>query len=95
MKAEIDLANSKAITLRARLGPAGSTAPNPGSSTTFSEQDKLIDLQQLAISSRSIYGRSKQLRYLIVPGMTDPYKTKNPDELHSLFELNFGAEDTY
>jgi hypothetical protein len=95
MKAEIDLANSKAITLRARLGPAGSTAPNPGSSTTFSEQDKLIDLQQLAISSRSIYGRSKQLRYLIVPGMTDPYKTKSPDELHSLFELNFGAEDTY
>jgi hypothetical protein len=95
MKAEIDLANSKAITLRARLGAPSLNKVSPGQDPTFSEQDKLIDLQQLAISSRSIYGRSKQLRYLIVPGMDDPFKKKDQVELHNLCELNLGTQDIY
>jgi autotransporter-associated beta strand protein len=84
----IDVANSKTITLRAHFGPpqkAGSSA-EPTELTisgqpTYSEQDRLIDLQQLAISTRSIYGRAKQLRYLIIPGMDDPWRFEEPPGL--------------
>jgi len=101
MKAEIDLANSKTITLRAHLGPpprTGSSTEGAASSTssgqpTYSEQDLLIDLQQLAISTRSIYGRAKQLRWLIIPGMDDPFLGKTRDEMHKIFELDLHKTD--
>ena len=66
MKSEIDLANSKTITLRAHFSPTGQGSSseqlvntvNSGRSN-YSELDRLIDLQQLAISTRSIYGRAQ------------------------------------
>src|SRR5208282_5061623 len=81
-KGEIDLANSKIITLRAHFGPPPGAESSPGQSLAvpnsgqlnYSEQDRLIDLQQLAISTRSIYGRSQQLRWLIVPALPDPFQ---------------------
>src|SRR5262249_8903038 len=55
MKSEIDLANSKVITLQAHLGPANLEqqpssgqavdAPQNSEQSTYSYQDKLIDLQ--------------------------------------------------
>src|SRR6516165_5366218 len=96
MKSEIDLANSKVVTLRAHFGPppgaessAGqsSTVPNSGQ-LNYSEQDRLIDLQQLAISTRSIYGRAQQLRYLIIPTLPDPFVGKLKEEKHAAFELD-------
>jgi len=96
MKSEIDLANSKIITLRAHFGPppgaessAGqsSAVPNSGQ-LNYSEQDRLIDLQQLAISTRSIYGRAQQLRYLIIPALPDPFVGKSKEEKHAAFELD-------
>ena len=100
IKGEIDLANSKTITLRAHLGPPPATASSQerpaspaNSGQTFSEQDLLIDLQQLAISTRSIYGRAKQLRWLIIPGMEDPFLGKTRAEMHSIFELDLNKTD--
>ena len=96
MKGEIDLANSKIITLRAHFGPPPGTESSPGQSLAvpnsgqlnYSEQDRLIDLQQLAISTRSIYGRAQQLRYLIVPALPDPFQGKQgTKEMHAALEL--------
>jgi hypothetical protein len=101
MKSEIDLANSKTITLRAHFAPTGqgSSTEQPVNATTagqsnYSEQDRLIDLQQLAISTRSIYGRAQQLRYLIVPALPDPFRYTSPRERHSAFELDITKSDS-
>jgi len=99
MKSEIDLANSKTITLRSHLGPApqsGSDQPVklPNSAqSNYSEQDKLIDLQQLAISTRSIYGRAQELRLLIVPALRDPFQDLDKDQMHKKFELDIKSPD--
>ena len=102
MKSEIDLANSKTITLRAHFSPTGqgSLPEQPLNSTnagqsTYSEQDRLIDLQQLAISTRSIYGRAQQLRYLIIPALPDPFQGKHgTKEMHAAFELDISKSDS-
>jgi hypothetical protein len=95
IKTEIDLANSKAITLRAHLGTAqGENAVSP----TYSEQDKLMDLQQLAISSRSIYGRAVQLHHLIFySGIHDPFGNIRDDKekIGKLFELDPALANPY
>jgi hypothetical protein len=101
MKGEIDLANSKTITLRAHFGEPQKESPRAQASNrtstgqaNYSEQDRLIDLQQLAISTRSIYGRAKQLGWLILPGMDDPFREKKiPGEMHAIFELNLAKSD--
>ena len=100
MKGEIDLANSKTIILRAHFGVPGSQSSTgqPSNSTVagqanYSELDRLIDLQQLAISTRSIYGRAKQLRWLIVPGMDDPFREETPDAMRKRFELDVKKQD--
>jgi hypothetical protein len=96
MKREIDLANSKAITLQAHLGPPPGVGQEPSSEPavdapknsgqlTYSYQDKLIDLQQLAISSRSIYGRAQNLRWLMIPAIPDPFP-ENKEEILTKFE---------
>jgi hypothetical protein len=87
--------------LRTHFGPStkeGSsleqptTLPNAGQST-YSEQDRLIDLQQLVISARSIYGRSRQLRYLIISGMDDPFSgTDSKRNIHDI-ELDVTKSD--
>jgi tetratricopeptide (TPR) repeat protein len=101
MKGEIDLANSKAIILLTHLGSPpgtgpvpglGSNAPNPGLST-YSELDKLIDLQQFAISLRSIYGRAEQLRLLMFSGIADPFKGMSREEMRQKLELNPEVSD--
>jgi len=102
MKGEIDLANSKIITLRAHFAPTGQeSSPDQPVNTTnsaqsnYSEQDRLIDLQQLAISTRSIYGRSQQLRWLIVPALPDPFqKIRGTKEMHAAFELDITKSDS-
>jgi hypothetical protein len=96
IKTEIDLANSKAITLRAHLGD--STQISTASSPTYSEQDKLIDLQQLASSSRSIYGRAIQLHHLIFfSGIPDPFADIRSDneKMRKLFELDPALANPY
>jgi hypothetical protein len=96
IKSEIDLANSKAITIRAHLGSVAQAAN--ASSPTYSEQDKLIDLQQLAISSRSIYGRAVQLNHLIFfSGIPDPFASErsNKEKMRLLFELDPAIADPY
>jgi hypothetical protein len=100
MKGEIDLANSKTITLRAHFGVPGKESPSGQLSNAastgqanYSEQDRLVDLQQLAISTRSIYGRSKQLRWLIVPGVDDPFREKSPVDMRKTFELDVSKPD--
>ncbi len=100
MKSEIDLANSKIITLRAHFAPTGqeSSADQPVNTTNsaqsnYSEQDRLIDLQQLAISTRSIYGRSQQLRWLIIPALPDPFREIGTKEMHAAFELDITKSD--
>jgi hypothetical protein len=100
MKGEIDLANSKTITLRAHFGePRKESSLAQASNRTstgqanYSEQDRLIDLQQLAISTRSIYGRAKQLGWLILPGMGDPFREEATARLHDIFELSLKKSD--
>jgi len=100
MKGEIDLANSKVITLRAHFGQPGqeSSPEQPANGTisaqpTYSEQDRLIDLQQLAISTRSIYGRAQQLRYLVIPALADPFRDSNQQDRHKAFELDITKPD--
>jgi hypothetical protein len=100
MKTEIDLANSKVVTLRAHFSPNGqgfspeANMSNSGQSN-YSEQDRLIDLQQLAISTRSIYGRAKQLRYVVVPALSDPFGHLSSTENHQAFELDVTKTDGY
>jgi hypothetical protein len=75
IKSEIDLANGKAITLQTHLGipqdASLSDKPNqfiPSTSYSlkdYSIQDLLTDLQQFAISLRSIDSRAQQLRFLV------------------------------
>jgi hypothetical protein len=50
----------------------------------------LMDLQQLAISSRSIDGRAMQLRHLIYSGIPDPFADSRSDraKMAALFELD-------
>jgi drug/metabolite transporter superfamily protein YnfA len=98
MKSEIDVANSKVIALRAHLGPppgAGSSRQpaNDVGQSTYSEQDKLIDLQQLAISTRSIYSRAQQLRLLMMPAVSDPFRDSKTEDLHKKFELDMNSTD--
>ena len=102
MKSEIDLANSKTITLRAHFSPTGqaSSLEQPVNTTNsgqsnYSEQDRLIDLQQLAISTRSIYGRAQQLRYLIIPALPDPFHGRSAEERHAALELDITKSDNY
>jgi hypothetical protein len=64
IKSDINTANTKIITLRSYLGSPGDPPP-AAALPTYSEQDELTDLQQLAISSRSVYDRAKQLHRLI------------------------------
>ena len=93
IKTDIDLANSKAITLRAHLESPGQGA-NPASlpsTTTYSVQDLLIDLQLFAISVRSVDGRALRLSHLVVlSGIRDPFAIirSHPDEMHQKFELD-------
>jgi hypothetical protein len=100
MKGEIDLANSKTVTLRVHFSPTGQAsspeqpANTPNSGTNYSEQDRLIDLQQLAISTRSIYGRAQQLRYLIIPALPDPFSDRSPQERHAALELDITKSDS-
>jgi len=102
MKSEIDLANSKVVTLRAHFSPTGqgfspeeqANMANSGQSN-YSEQDRLIDLQQLAISTRAIYGRAKQLRYIVIPAIADPFRDRTPEERHQAFELEVTKSDGY
>jgi hypothetical protein len=101
MKGEIDLANSKVITLRAHFGqPGQESSPEQlangtiSAQPTYSEQDRLIDLQQLAISTRSIYGRAQQLRYLVIPALADPSQEKrDTKEKHAALELDISKPD--
>ena len=100
MKAEIDLANSKVITLRAHFGqPGQGSSPEQlangtnSAQPTYSEQDRLIDLQQLAISTRSIYGRAQQLRYLVIPALADPFLDSSQQDRHAAFELDITIPD--
>jgi len=99
MKSEIDLANSKTITLRAHIGTpaaAGSALEQSAklpNSAQYSEQDRLIDLQQLAISTRSIYGRAQELRLLIIPALRDPFQALDKDAVHQKFELDIRLPD--
>lgn len=109
IKTEIDLANSKIITLRAHLGyPAqeatASLQASNATSPTYNEQDKLMDLQQLAVSSRSIYDRATQLHHLIFfSGMLDLFagirSNKSPDEIESemrkLFDFDPALQNPY
>ncbi len=103
MKSEIDLANSKAITLQAHLGPPPGLgqepspeqavdAPKNSGQSTYSYQDKLIDLQQLAISSRSVYGRAQNLRWLIIPAIPDPFP-EDKEEMRTKFEKKEGRKE--
>ena len=94
IKTEIDVANSKAITLRAHLErpQQGANLPSPN----YSEQDLLIDLQQLAVSVRSIDGRSRQLSYLVFfLGISDPFAgiRSDPAAMHKAFELDPALAD--
>ena len=90
VKTDIDLANSKAITLRAHFESPrqGSNLP---SSTTYSEQDLLIDLQLFSISVRSVDGRALQLSHLVFfSGIKDPFGEirSDPAKMHEKFELD-------
>jgi hypothetical protein len=93
IKTDIDVANSKAITLRAHLGNPGNNMSSP----TYSEQDTLIDLQQFAISVRSIDLRAKRLSYLIFTGIPDPFKRirDNKAQMDAAFELDPALADPY
>jgi len=100
MKGEIHLANSKVITLRAHFGqPGQESSPEQlangtiSAQPTYSEQDRLIDLQQLAISTRSIYGRAQQLRYLVIPALADPFRDSNQQDRHKALELDITKPD--
>jgi hypothetical protein len=105
MKAEIDVANSKTIVLRSHFGLGSekvttqperpTTSPNPGQSAS-SDQDTQMDLQQLAISMRSIYGRAQQLRYLVylmTREIDDPLPDAKPDERRKALELDVKHTD--
>ena len=53
-----------------------------------------MDLQQLAISMRSIYGRAKQLSYLVfLAGIDDPVPAIKSDEGEKPLELNVRKTD--
>src|SRR5882672_4431937 len=104
MKSEIDLANSKVIALQAHLGSPPSPGQEPSSeqpvtapknSGTYSYQDELIDLQQLATSSRSIYARAQNLRWLIIPAVPDPFPDKqNYINIRKALEFNRMESDS-
>jgi hypothetical protein len=99
IKTEIDVANSKVITLLTHLASQDGTLPEKPNqfttSTNYSLQDLLADLQQFAISLRFIDSRAQQLHRLVklLPvTVNDPLKgiRASPDStnlLHGKFEL--------
>jgi hypothetical protein len=99
IKSEIDMANSKTITLLAHLAsPDGSLPENLNlfsPSTNYSLQDLLTDLQQFAISLRFIDSRAQQLHRLVrlLPvTVNDPFEQIRSSQdaanlLHGMFEL--------
>jgi hypothetical protein len=99
---EIDLANSKAITLQAHLGisPDATLPTKPSQfvqSTSYSLQDLLVDLQQFAISLRFIDSRAQELRHLVFfLGVIDQFadQRSNPKLLEGQFELDPIASPT-
>jgi len=89
MKTEIDLANSKVTTLLSQPLEMSSQADDPRY-VAYSRKDMLVDLQQLAISVRSIDGRARQLRFLTFSGNPDPFSAirSDPEKMHEAFELD-------
>ena len=80
-KSEIEIANKKILTLRAHLGDPVEYVPKVF--PNYSDQEQLADLQQLAISSRSVLDRAKQLHNLIFfSGIQEP------PELQAINESN-------
>jgi hypothetical protein len=96
LKTEIDLANSKAVTLQTHLEIPQDITPPPiirkpfTPTPVYSLQDFLTDLQQFAISVRFIDSRAVELNHLVFfLGVEDPFKYQRNDPLwHGQFELD-------
>jgi hypothetical protein len=103
IKAEIDLANSKAVTLQTHLNiPQDPTTPPPliptpfVPTTVYSFRDFFTDLQQFAISVRFIDSRAVELSHLVFfLGVTDTLAAQRSDPLwHSQFEIDLRVNPT-
>jgi hypothetical protein len=100
MKTEIDLANSKAVTLQTHLEIPQDITPPPiipkpfVPTAIYSLQDFLTDLQQFGISVRFIDSRALELRHLVFfLGVKDPFVNQGVNQRddplwHGQFEFD-------
>jgi hypothetical protein len=82
IKTELEIANSKVLSLRVYLINSQSKEQSGTSSPTYSALDRLKDFQQLANSIRAIYFRGVQLQHLaFLSSEIDPFRGASQMEL--------------
>jgi hypothetical protein len=108
-RTDITTANGLAVKLRAELGPPASgttTSATPSDQGTASPSptplpqglnanDVITDLQLFASTTRSIDARARQLNWLILNAVRDPFREIREDlkSLHAKFQLPVGLPD--
>jgi hypothetical protein len=97
IKAELEIADSKVLALRAHLATAAGSAQNESPSltySTYSELDRIKDLQQFANSIRGIYFRGVQLQHLAFwAGQTDPFRNVSTQQLENVSTVDLTRSD--